>query len=114
MLIMTIHKDVKSVNGLDSKVEQGLFALAERLQIDEARVEFERRWDGTPPFRVSIHIVTPGPDVIAEGADQTLHAAVLKAMQALERKAIHRQGRSLTRVKSNRQAPANHRHGGRR
>jgi len=105
MQIVISHKHVKSVDEQDSLVEQRLFALADRLQIDEAQVEFERRWDGTPPYRVSIHIVTPGPDVFSEGEDQTLHAAVLKSLQQLETKTRQRGERARQRVRTNLQAP---------
>jgi ribosome-associated translation inhibitor RaiA len=102
---MISHKHVKSVDEQDSLVEQRLFALADRLQIDEARVEFERRWDGTPPYRVGIHIVTPGPDVMAEGEDQTLHAAVLKSLRQLESKARERAERYRGRARTKLQSP---------
>jgi ribosome-associated translation inhibitor RaiA len=114
MKIVISHKHVKSVDEQDSLVEQRLFALAERLQIDEARVVFERCWDGAPPCRVGIHIVTPGPDVLAEGADQTLHAAVLKALRQLDDKVRERETRRLGRVKTNLQAPPLGRQGARR
>ena len=105
MQIVISHKHVKSVDEQDSLVEQRLFALADRLQIDEAQVVFERRWDGTPPYRVSIHIVTPGPDVFSEGEDQTLHAAVLKSLQQLETKTRQRGERARQRIRTNLQAP---------
>jgi ribosome-associated translation inhibitor RaiA len=106
MQIVISHKHVKSVDAQDQLVEQRLFALADRLQIDEARVEFERRWDGAPPYRVGIHIVTPGPDVLAEGEDQTLHAAVLKSLRQLETKARARSERHRHRAQSKLSAPA--------
>jgi ribosome-associated translation inhibitor RaiA len=105
MQIVIRHKNVKSVDEQDRLVEQRLFALADRLQIDEARVVFERRWDSAPPYRVGIHIVTPGPDVLAEGEDQTLQAAVLKSLRQLEIKTRQRTARRLGRVKTNLQAP---------
>jgi ribosome-associated translation inhibitor RaiA len=105
MQIVISHKHVKSVDEQDRLVEQRLFALADRLQIDEARVVFERRWDGTTPYRVGIHIVTPGPDVVAEGEDQTLQAAVLKSLRQLDDKVRRRKTRQSNRVKTNLQAP---------
>jgi ribosome-associated translation inhibitor RaiA len=114
MKIVISHKHVKSVDEQDSLVEQRLFALADRLQIDEARVVFERRWDGAPPYRVGIHIVTPGPDVMAEGEDQTLQAAVLKSLKQLETKTRQRGERARQRVQTNLQAPPLGRQGVRR
>ena len=104
MQIVIAHKHVKSVDEQDRLVEQRLFALADRLQIDEARVVFERRWDGAPPYRVGIHIVTPGPDVLAEGMDQTLPAAVLKSLRQLEGKVRDRANRTRQRSRSHLQA----------
>lgn len=114
MQIVISHKHVRSVDEQDSLVEQRLFELADRLRIDEARVVFERRWDGTPPYRVGIHIVTPGPDVMAEGADQTLQAAVLKSLRQLDVKVRQRHARRLGRVETNLQAPPLGRQGVRR
>lgn len=101
MNIVISHKSVQSVDEQDSLVEQRLFALGERIQIDEARVVFERRWEDSPPYRVGIHIVTPGPDVMAEGVDQTLNAAVIKSLRQLDGKLRQRQTRRTVRVKSN-------------
>lgn len=105
MQIVIAHKHVKSVDDQDRVVEQRLFALADRLQIDEARVVFERRWDGAPPYRVGIHIVTPGPDVLAEGEDQTLPAAVLKSLRQLETKARDRAQRYQRRARTKLSTP---------
>ena len=105
MQIVISHKHMKSVDAQDQLVEKRLFALADQLQIDEARVEFERRWDGAPPFRVGIHIVTPGPDVLAEGEDQTLNAAVLKSLRQLETKARDRAERYRHRARVKLHAP---------
>lgn len=71
-------------------LEKELRALSTELQIDEARVIFERRLEGSPPFHVSFHLVTPGPDVEAETTDHTLRAALLKAFDALRSKIDHR------------------------
>ena len=45
-------------------------------------MRLERRHEGSPPFRVSVHLVTPGPDVFAESCDHTLHAAIGKVMDS--------------------------------
>ena len=71
-------------------LEKELAALSTDLHIDEARVLFERRLDASPPFRVTFHLVTPGPDVEAETSDHTLRAALLKAFDALRSKIGHR------------------------
>lgn len=75
-LIETLHKELK--------------ALEPSLQIDEARVHLERSLNDSPPFRISFHLVTPGPDVMAEATDHTLRAAMLKAFDLIRGKIEHR------------------------
>lgn len=57
-----------------------------RLRIEEARVLVERRDDASPAFRIAAHLVTPGPDVTAEGIDHTLRAALNKTAAEIEAK----------------------------
>lgn len=71
-LLETLHKELK--------------ALEPTLQIDEARVHLERSLSDSPPFSISFHLVTPGPDVMAEATDHTLRAAMLKAFDLIRGK----------------------------
>ena len=71
-------------------VTQQIESLREALQIDEARVLIERRLESSPPFRISAHLVTPGPDVLAEAVDHTLRAALQKLVAELESRIDHR------------------------
>ena len=72
-------------------IEKELKSLQPDLQIDEARVHLERSLTDSPPFSVSFHLVTPGPDVIVKATDHTLRAAVLKAFERMrERSATAR------------------------
>lgn len=104
---MTIrHINVRSTDSVDSLVEDRILALQPRLEVEEARVRLERRHDLSPPFRVSIHIVTPGPDLQAEDQDHTLVAAIAKVMDALETKIAVREKKKTRRVRGNLQAPA--------
>jgi ribosome-associated translation inhibitor RaiA len=80
------HHRLRSTDELDSLVEERILALQPRLQIDEANVRLECRHEDSPAFSVRIHLVTPGPDVIAEGRDHTILAAVNKVMAALQEK----------------------------
>lgn len=64
-------------------IEQHLDALGKTRQIDEARIVIERRMEASPPFRVSAHLVTPGPDVLAEAVEHTLRAAFEKTIAQL-------------------------------
>jgi ribosome-associated translation inhibitor RaiA len=82
---------------LDTLIEDRILALEEDVQIDEARVRLECRWDESPGFRVAIHIVTPGPDLVVESSDHTLEAAIAKAVSQLEQKIRANAGNRLKR-----------------
>ena len=88
---------------LTELLDKELAALQGELRIDEARVRFERHNDSSPPFRVSMHLVTPGPDVVVESTDHTLRAALLKAFEVVREK-IDR--RHLKRARRREAAPA--------
>ena len=70
------------------------------MRIDEARVLVERQPGISPPFRISAHLVTPGPDVMAEGKDHTLRAALGKLLRSISDKITHRAGRKARRIRS--------------
>jgi ribosome-associated translation inhibitor RaiA len=70
--------------------EKRIESLREALQIDEARVLVERRLEASPAFRISAHLVTPGPDILAEAVDHTLRAALEKLIIELENRIDHR------------------------
>lgn len=88
-------------------LEKELLALSTKLQIDEARVVFKRRLGGSPPFYVSFHLVTPGPDVEAATTGHALRAALLKAFDAL-RSRIDRRPQIHARRKDDDLVPAGH------
>jgi ribosome-associated translation inhibitor RaiA len=95
------HFAIPSTNALDAWIENQIFALQPRLQIDEANVRVALRREASPPYLVHVHLVTPGPDVFAEGNDHTLRAAFSKAMAQLRDQITSRAGRRLQRLKSN-------------
>ena len=92
------HISIRSTNALDSWVENQILALQPRLQIDEANVRLACLHEASPPFQVRVHLVTPGPDVFAEGADYTLRAAFAKVMEQLHDKITSRAAKRLQRV----------------
>lgn len=83
MKIILKHLHHTPSTSLTVLIEQQLKELGKTRQIDEARVVIERRLEASPPFSVSAHLVTPGPDVFAEAADHTLRAALQKTMTQL-------------------------------
>lgn len=111
MKINIQHSHVRSTDELDSLVEGRIMALQSKLVIEEANVRLEHQHEASPPFKVSVHLVTPGPDVFADGCDHTMRAAVAKAMGGLEAQISSRAQKRLRRMKDNLQEPASLRTG---
>ena len=99
MKLILNHLHHQPSPSLAALVRQRLETLREDLQIDEARVLVENRHDASPPFRISAHLVTPGPDLFTEAVDHTLRAALDKMVGQLEARIGHRKGK---RARSNR------------
>ena len=100
------HLNLRSLDRLDSWIENQIFALGETRQIDEANVHLMRQPDASPAYQVKVHLVTPGPDVFAESRDHTLRAAFAKAMQQLRGTITSRAAKRLHKLKSELSAPA--------
>lgn len=105
MKVTVQHYQLRSTDELDTLVEERIIALQPRLQIDEANVRLERRQEKSPPFSVRVHLVTPGPDVVAESCDHTLLAAIGKVMSELENRIGSRALKRVRRRRSNAQEP---------
>jgi len=93
------HLSIRSTQALDSWVEKQIVSLQPRLRIDQALVRLVRHRESSPPYRVQVHLVTPGPDVVAEGHDHTLQAAFNKVMVQLRNKITSRLARQIKRTK---------------
>lgn len=106
MKLTLYHHNIRSMHEVDSLVEDRILKLGDRLQIDEARVRLEYQWELSPAYRVTIQIVTPGPDLQAEGCDHSIRAAIGKALAGLEGRLQHREHKPLRRLQSKRQLPA--------
>lgn len=63
---------------------QQVESLGKDIEIEEARIDIERRLESSPPFRIAVHLATPGLDFYAEGTDHTLHAALKKTVAHIE------------------------------
>jgi ribosome-associated translation inhibitor RaiA len=100
------HHHLRSSDELDSLIENRILALQPRLHIDEANVRLECRYQESPAFSVRVHLVTPGPDVSAEGRDHTIWAAIEKVMADVEAKIRGRFVKRRQRIRSNLQHPA--------
>ena len=84
MKLILTHRHHQPSPSFTALVKERIESLREALQIDEARVLIERRLEESPTFRVTAHLVTPGPDVMAEAVDHTLRAALGKMFGKLE------------------------------
>ena len=99
------HHHLRSTDELDSAIEERILALQPRLQIEEANVRLECHYEASPAFRVRIHLVTPGPDVFAEGRDHTIPAAIDKVMSELTARIGHRLRKRRRRARGSHQEP---------
>ncbi len=106
MKLSLYHHNIRSTHEVDSLLEEGILSLEPRLQIDEAHARLERQPELSPAFRVAIHIVTPGPDLQAEGRDHTIHAVIAKALANLNARLHQREHKPVWRLRSKRQTPA--------
>ena len=95
-LTLTHCNEAPSKSVLDM-IQAELEALEASLQIDEAIVHVERSLTKSPPYSASFHLVTPGPDIIADANDHTLQAAVLKAFKLISAKIEHRHSKRASR-----------------
>jgi ribosome-associated translation inhibitor RaiA len=100
------HHQVRSSQELDSLIEDRILALQPQRQIDEATVRLECHFERSPAYRVQMHLVTPGPDLFAEGRDHTLRAAMDKAMARIEADLAGRAGKRQRRQRSRMRGPA--------
>lgn len=91
MKLNLTHRNHSPSPSMTTMLESELQSLKDDLQIDEARVRIERSLTASPPFSISLHLVTPGPDVIVHATDHTLYAAVIKAFNRIRDKIGHRQ-----------------------
>ncbi len=87
-------------------VAASMEALREDLNIDEAHVRLEHHSESSPAFRITAHLVTPGPDVFGEAVDHTLRAALTKLVAELESRIDHRHQKRERRAKSHFKTPA--------
>ena len=97
MKLTLTHRNHAPSISIIGMIERELKSLLPDLQIDEARVRLERSLTDSPPFSVSFHLVTPGPDVIVKSSDHTLRAAILKAFDRIAGKIGHRRAKRVQR-----------------
>ncbi len=98
MKIQLIHTNLHPSVRCDREVEAGLRELLPLVRIEEARVLIERVPEASPAYRVSAHLVIPGPDLRVEAVDHTPQTALAKAFARLRDGAVHRVARRLRKL----------------
>jgi len=95
------HHSIRSTSVPDSWAENRIFALRECLEIEAASVRLAHAPATRPPREGEVHVVTPGPEVFAQGRDHTLHAALGSVRDELQIKSAGRALRRVRRFQSN-------------
>lgn len=94
------HRNVRSTDKLNRSIEEKVLALHPRVQIDEASVLLEQDEELSPPYTVKLHLVTPGPDIFADGQDYTIQAAIKKMMESVDSELARRSRKRERRLQS--------------
>lgn len=81
----------------ESAIGKALEPFRELVRIEQAKVRVERLDENEYPFRLNARLVTPGPDLVAEGRDYTFEAALRKLRQSLGKMVKHRQEKRARR-----------------
>ena len=97
MKIRLRHINSSAATKATALLRDRLLSLARIRKIDAAHLSLERTPE-TTTFRVSAHLETPGPDIRAEGRDQTLYGAALRAVTQLQRLIRARHARRRERL----------------
>jgi ribosome-associated translation inhibitor RaiA len=97
MKVVVKHSGITLRKWMNSSVRKQILALSPLRQIDEAQVQIARDHEASPPFRVHLHLVTPGPDIAAEARDHTLAAALGKVLRRVTEEIKRRSTQQLAR-----------------
>jgi len=92
--------NINSLQSLEAWVGQQISSLGRIRRIDSANVRLARLEAASPAYHVKVQLVTPGPDVFAEGRDHTLRAAFTKVVDRLRQQIERRVQKRLLRRKS--------------
>ncbi len=112
MKILAQYLNHEPSDSFTAHLEKELRGFTAIRRIDEARASLELRPEMSPPFRVALHLVTPGPDFMAEAVDHTLRAALGKAIEELHGKIEDRLANRKRRALRDQQELPGHQPGG--
>lgn len=106
MIIQLKHFGLRPHSSINMLIEKQLFRWAEVYALEKAKVNVERHYTLSPPYRIAVALVLPGPDEFIEARDHTLLAAARKVLKKLEQALKKRQSKSTLRLQTNLQLPA--------
>lgn len=69
----------------ENHIRQTLAEFAELKSITRAEVTVDRLAEGATPFRLSMALSIPGPDILARSAGQTFEEALLKLVTTVRK-----------------------------
>ena len=102
MKLVLQHRFHEPSASFTALVQRSLEAIGKMRRIDEARILVERRPESSPAFRVKAHLVTPGPDLIAESSEHTLRAALQRTIERIEEQLAQRARKQIRQLRNNR------------
>jgi hypothetical protein len=69
----------------EALIHQHLEQFATSKNITRAQVRVEQHAEAHPPYRISLLLNIPGPDIASQGSGSTFDEALLKLVQAVRR-----------------------------
>lgn len=69
----------------EHRILEALESFAASKTISKAEVTVEHLTEGTTPFRLSMMLSIPGPDIISKGTGQTFEEAMVKLVNAAQK-----------------------------
>lgn len=97
MKLKLTHRFLQPDATLDTSIRQKLSKLGTLIRIEAAEVTLERNAEASPAFSAKVHLVIPGPDLVAEEKDHTPLATLNKVIAKLSRQIRHRKDKLASR-----------------
>ncbi|MBS0657640.1 MAG: HPF/RaiA family ribosome-associated protein [Verrucomicrobia bacterium] len=86
--------------GFLQQLRRELAPVVTARRIDEVRVTLDRPEQASPPWQLSVHLVTPGPDLTAHARGHTVAAAISQAAAELREQLRRRRDKVTRRLRS--------------
>lgn len=86
--------------GFLQQLRRELAPVVSARRVDEVRVTLDRPEQASPPWQLSVHLVTPGPDLMAHARGHTVAAAIAEAARELREQLRRRRVKMTRRLRS--------------